>query len=320
MSDNVSIIIRSAGERTEELCHKLISEQGVDQKNLFTVCEAPFSASLRKSFKVGIERGLTWTFCIDADVLLRPGAIADMLRLAEEKDKNVCEIQGLVLDKFFGGPRDAGNHLYRTSLLDKVITKIPIEGEAIRPEHTTLQRMKNDEYSWLTVPCLIGIHDFEQYYRDIFRKCFVQAHKHEYHADLFLSVWRKKASIDKDYWIALHGFAAGVKYYDDVRIDIRQEIYEQEYMALNIDEKKILSPEELSGEDIERIIRGWEEPELYNRKFPTKLGLSPTPLKEQIKNRLHILGPIKIFPYSAGCLFNCIGNKLKMWSQGNKQN
>jgi hypothetical protein len=315
MLDNVTIVVRSSGERTEELCKEFILAQDVDLSNVFVVKEIPFSASMRKSFTIGIENSLFWTFCIDADVLLRPGAVAGMLRLAQEKEDHFCEIQGLVLDKFFGGPRDAGNHLYRTSLLDNLITKIPAEGEDIRPEYYALQKMTSAGYSWQTVPCLLGLHDFEQYYRDIFRKCFVQAHKHVHYTDLFLSVWRNNVMKDKDYWVALQGFAAGVKHTNDVRINVRQEIYKQEYNTLQIDEKKSLSPNGLSIHDIDKIISDWKEPELYNKKFPTKLGLTPPhSIREQFINRLYILGLLRMIPYSIGCLFYCIGNKLKKWS------
>ena len=73
--DRTSVIIRSAGERTEQLCRKLIIEQGVSPENLVAIKEVPFSAALKKSFQAGIERGLKWTLCNDADVLLRPGAV-----------------------------------------------------------------------------------------------------------------------------------------------------------------------------------------------------------------------------------------------------
>ena len=91
-----------------QLCKQLIVDQGVSAENLAVVKEAPFSAALKKSFELGMECGLKWTFCIDADVLLRPGAVETMVNLAEQEDEQVCEIQGFILDKFFGGPRNGG--------------------------------------------------------------------------------------------------------------------------------------------------------------------------------------------------------------------
>ena len=54
--------------------------------------------------------------------------------LAEQQAKKVCEVQGYVLDKFYVGPRTAGNHPYRTSLSPKMIENIQYEGEDGRPE------------------------------------------------------------------------------------------------------------------------------------------------------------------------------------------
>ncbi len=125
LNDLVYVVIRSAEERTEQLCKKLILEQGVFPENLCIVREVPFSAALKKAYELGIERGLKWTLCIDADVLLRPGAVEKMIALAENQDKKVCEIEGFVLDKFAGGPRTGGIHLYRTSLLLKALEHIP---------------------------------------------------------------------------------------------------------------------------------------------------------------------------------------------------
>ena len=85
----------------------MILEQGVQEKDLIIVREVPFSMSMKKSFEIGLERGKKWTFCIDADVLLRKHSIQKMIQFAENQKKNVCEIQGLVLDKFFSGPRGA---------------------------------------------------------------------------------------------------------------------------------------------------------------------------------------------------------------------
>jgi hypothetical protein len=312
---SVTIIIRSAQERTEQLCQDLILAQGVDPGNVVIVRKAPFSAALRKSFEIGIERGLPWTFCVDADLLLRPGSIQCMLEFAEKQPENVCEVQGYILDKFFGGPRPGGVHLYRSSLLSKALSFMPKDGFDIRPEFQILQIMQSKGYPWVSVPYVVGLHDFEQYYRDIFRKCFVQAHKHEYLTDLFLSIWRDGAEDDMDYWVALQGFAAGIAHHADVRIDTRQFFLQQGFDGLQIKEKDPLPSGQISQDSIENIINSWIEPQLYQEKFPTKMGLVPEPsLKDSFSRQMQRLGPFRIIPYSFGCLFNRIGSGLKDWS------
>ena len=317
VKDRVSIIIRSAGERTEQLCQQLILEQAVPPENLAVVKEAPFSAALKKSFEAGIERGLKWTLCNDADILLRPGAVETMVNLAEQQNEQVCEIQGFVLDKFFGGPRNGGVHMYRTSLLSKALERIPHGGSNVRPEFQTLQGMEALGYPYRTVPYLVGIHDFEQYYRDIFRKCFIHTYKHLEMAELLLSVWREKAKNDMDYVVALHGFANGVEHYGEVSIDSTLETYPTLLSAYHVQEKNELASGSYSLADIEELINNWVEPDLYRQLYPTKFGLligqeDKKSVNQRIAELKTEIGIYKLIPYAIGSVLQKIGR----WLQG----
>lgn len=314
LNDKVTIIIRSIGERTEQLCRELILAQGIALGNVVIVSEAPFSTAMRKSFEIGIEYGRPWTFCVDADVLLRPEVVQKLIEFAEKQEENIFEVQGFILDKFFGGPREAGNHLYRTSLLDKVIAVIPAEGVNIRPEAHTIQTMVANGYKYVAIPLLIGVHDFEQYYRDIFRKCFVHSHKFSQYAGLLLTTWRKRASNDMDYHVALQGFAQGVSYYGQTLIDTRQQIYRDGFIKLQIEEKTPLLPDSISVAQIEQIIAGWIEPEIYQQQFPTKMGLIQAKhlsSKERFYRHLSTLGPARIVPYIFGWFLKEMGEYLQ---------
>ncbi len=108
--------------------------------NILIVGNTPFSVTLADSYRAGIERGFAWTLCVDADVLVLPNAIFGLLDVAHTLPAEACDVQGLVLDKFFGVRRPAGNHLYRTSLLSKALGLIPPEGQDIRPENSTLNK------------------------------------------------------------------------------------------------------------------------------------------------------------------------------------
>lgn len=326
INNNATIIIRSVGERTEQLCRELILAQGVAPVNVVVVREAPFSAAMRKSFEIGLERGLPWTFCVDADVLLRPGSVETMVRLADEQEENVCEIQGYILDKFFGGPRHGGVHLYRTSLLPLVLANIPAEGVNVRPERHTLYAMKTQGYPWVSVPYLVGLHDFEQYYRDIFRKCFVQAHKHLYRAELMITFWRDQVVQDEDYAIALQGFARGVTHFNAVLIDVKKTLYQEEFTTLSVQEKDDLAKGFYSLSDIEQICENWVEPELYYRFFPKMdftdnkgnqdSGRQETfPLYQRFKSVNSRIGFHRSIIYIIGWFLYKTGEKLKGWSK-----
>lgn len=266
--DSVTVVIRSVGERTESLCRKSILDQGVPEEAVFVINEAPFSKAMKVGFEIGISEKRPWTYCVDADLLLRPQSILNMIEHAERQPSNVCEIQGLILDKFFGGARMGGVHLYRTALLDTVIKLIPPEGNDIRPETHALNAMRAAGYPWLTVPELVGLHDFEQTYEDIYRKCFVHAHKNLGYSELFIPCWRSKSNQDMDYRFALAGFAEGIKHFGEVRIDKRAKYFQYVMQDLEARPKNEIDLSEWGFDRIESIIKEWVEPPEYWRKFP----------------------------------------------------
>lgn len=312
------VIIRSVGERTEALCKSLILEQGIGENQIVLVKVVPFSASLRMSFQIGIEKGYKWTFCMDADVMLRPHAIAKMIGYAEETAEEVCEIQGFVIDKFFGGPRPAGNHLYRTALLPLVIEQIPSEGINIRPESHALNAMAILGYPFKSVEYVLGIHDELQYNEDIFRKCFVQAFKHSDRFDLFMSIWKEKASVDQDFSVALAGLAAGVRHVGEVFINKDDEVFKIAFDKSGIKEKEPINPSEFPVEWVEKHTTQHVPHSTYLKYFPTLDKIAPPiPQKkisrrEQLAQKRRILGFLKYSVYICLYWFKKIAERLML--------
>lgn len=317
MSFDCAVIVRSAHERTEHACRKQILDQGVPETQVFVVHEVPFSASMRRSFELGISSGFIWTLCIDADVLLRPGSIQTMLSFADSQQENVCEIQGFVMDKFFGGPRPGGIHLYRTSLLEGVMEKIPKEGVNIRPETHALELMAKEGYPWLNVPYIVGIHDDEQFYRDIFRKAFVQANKHGFILDLFLGIWKREAKKDRDFEIALKGLAAGVQHIGDVYIDISQKMWADALPASDVVEKENLQEGTITLAEVEKRIAGMQSDELYMARFPdlssfgNLMKASKGSTFQKVKEKWEKLGTLRFVPYVLGAIIMVSGRSVQ---------
>lgn len=218
VNENVTTIIRTVGERTEELCRKLLEKQ-ITRDNIYIVREIPFTEAVRKTFEMGILENRKWTFVVDADVLVRPGVIEEAINYAEKANKRVFKIEGKVIDKFLDSPREAGTHWYRTELMNHAIGLIPQPDGVIRPETYVRNAMKAKGFPFIKTDILTGLHDFEQYYRDIYRKCFIQAKKHYERAIKRLPEWEEKAKTDYDYSVALAGFYAGKEYKGNVYID-----------------------------------------------------------------------------------------------------
>jgi hypothetical protein len=225
------------------------------------VRNAPFSAALADSYRIGIEHDRAWTLCIDADVLVHPPAIRALLDAASNVADSVCEVQGVVLDKFFGVRRPAGNHLYRTALLSKALSFIPADGKNARPEFHSLNKMTESGHPWVQTPVVVGLHDFEQAYRDIFRKCHVHAKKHVGQMHLLVDYWRRVAPHDGDFRVALLGLAAGVADSSGIHIDVRRDYgFDKWISAEGITEKAPLRVTEVTAEAVERVLDTWASP------------------------------------------------------------
>ena len=215
--NDLTIILRECGERTADAAYSLLNSPELGG-NVERVSEVPFSACLRRSLEVGLSSGRKWTLCIDADVLVDAKAIQQLIHYAEQTPSHVFEVQGFVFDKFFGVERPAGNHLYRTELLEKSLPLIPEEGTTLRPENTLLNNMTAEGHPCVQSPIVVGLHDFEQWEHNVFTKAFLQAHKHDWLADYLKTVWSGFPA-DSDYRIAEMGLNAGLEYDETVYVD-----------------------------------------------------------------------------------------------------
>ncbi len=220
LDEILTVVIRSIGERTENKCYQLIEKQ-ISKRNIFIVRKTPFTESIKESFKIAIEEKRKWLLCIDADVLVRENAINDLLEFAEKADSKTFVMRGDIVDKFLDSPRSAGIHLYKTKYLKEAITEIPLSKNAIRPESAMIEKMENRGYKHKKLDIFVGIHDFEQYYEDIYRKLFVHGKKHFNRIidGKVLEGWKVFAEIDSDYVVAIEGFKDGHRFKKNVEID-----------------------------------------------------------------------------------------------------
>jgi len=197
---DVTIVVRECGERTAELCVWLL-QQTFPEHEIHRVSARPFSETLRLSLEKGKAEGRPWTLCIDADVLVLP-ELTELLAEAETMPTDVFEIQGLVIDKLMTAPRAAGNHLYRTDLIPRALPLIAA-GQGLRPETEMIEAMASEGFPNRQSVIVVGLHDFEQSYRDIYAKAFLHGHKHRFLLPLYRPLWKLLARSDADYRVAL---------------------------------------------------------------------------------------------------------------------
>lgn len=217
---SILVIIRSNDERTTSGCRLLLT-QIFHNVVLHVINVTPFSQAIKVMFELALQEKKEWMLCIDADVLISEEGIKKLISGISTLDKNVFQLQGLVLDKFFNVYRPAGNHLYRIAFAEQAIAYIPEEGTSLRPETDMLNRMSKAGYTWVQCDAIVGIHDYEQYYSDIYRKCFLQAHKHDKVVEYLEKYWNDMSSEDTDFQVALWGSTSGKLYKNTVLVDKR---------------------------------------------------------------------------------------------------
>jgi hypothetical protein len=184
-------IIRSAGERTEAACKRLLP-------GAIVIRVEPFVDAVRRCFEMAIDSGEDWLLVADADVLTYPGFV-DRLRNRIE-DTDAFQVQGRIKDKLSGSVRDGGNRIYRVAMLKHAL---PMLRDAQRVETDLLLRMDAAGYRRMKVKDVCGLHDYEQWYADLYRKGAAHAAKHAMHFE-----WphRWRASGDADLLAAYAGW------------------------------------------------------------------------------------------------------------------
>jgi len=238
LTDDYICVIRSAGERTTEGCKKIVSRE-TPMRDLYVIEEVPFEEAIKESFRIGLKRNKKWLVTLDADVLPRPQAIQEMLSQANRGNRKIIAFTGLIYDKFLATFKTAGNHVYRTEHLKAALDYIPHPGSTVRPESTTIKKTKELGLKRTRLNIVVGLHDFEQYYSDIYRKFFLHAQKRTEAVAGLLKFWKKKSQLDFDYKVAIKGAVDGMLFEERARTDIRMysRLAERALNELGLQEK-----------------------------------------------------------------------------------
>ncbi|MBJ7574395.1 hypothetical protein [Luteimonas sp. MC1828] len=319
---NAVFIVRSVGERTEQACIASLAAAGVPEHSVRVVNEAPFSQALVRSFELGVESGCKWTFCVDADMVFRGGAIATLLARAETLGNSDLGLNSLILDKFTISIRTAGVHLYRSEHLPRALELLRISSASIRPETALKQAMAREGHAWHLLPFVSGVHDFEQGFEDIFRKSYVHANKHLLHLPRLLPLWRELSVEDPDFRVAIEGAAFGIRERQSVTIDKRLKHVNEAWCSLGIAEKAPLQLKTLDPSAIDALLNGWALHNLEvhgvraSRDRIVRANLEDDPgamlaLWQDINALIDTRGTPGALAYAAGAVFKGIGNSLQ---------
>lgn len=283
MSKFVHGVLRSCGERTEALCRRLLEQQLPDGASLSVVSGVPFEKTLRDCYETAIAAGADWTLTVDADLLLAPGAVDRLLRLAAGMPPEHLQLEGRAFDLIQGRWREVGHRVYRTALLPKALALLPAPGEVIRPESATIKRLGAQGHRSRIVDSPVGLHDFAQYRRDLYRKAFTHAAKHRSRAGRIIERCADRRTADDDYLVMLKGIWDGLLHQGPVQLD-----------AAAFSERAAIALAELGlAEHSELDLATWLADADLRARMQQVLGESPPPIMAPVDEPPREIGPVE---------------------------
>jgi hypothetical protein len=206
---DVTVILRHCGERTTELARSVLDDT-FESQNVHQTTAIPFSECLRRAFQLGHQAALPLTLCIDADVIIDELGIKSLIQSALQDEPQVFQWNSLCFDRFFGIDRPVGVRLYRTDKLPAVERAIPAEGTSLRPESDAIAVVASQGWRQRRTPVFVGVHDFHQHFHDVYRKCYLQAHKHADYLDFPKRMWQELTWSQPDFAVASLALADGL--------------------------------------------------------------------------------------------------------------
>ena len=212
-AEELTIVVRAAGERTEEACIAQLLDQIPDPSQLHVLHEQPFSKAVVRTFEIGVECGRPWLIAIDADLLIFDDSLDRAREICGKMAPEAFCATPLFLCNTVRGLVFRGLHCYRASLLDEALELTPSLAADLRPESRYYTAMKNRGYTREAYAKVLGVHEYEQSYRHIYLKSLLRARK-DPDAEVFCEQLQARAEHDLDARVALWGFEDAINHLD----------------------------------------------------------------------------------------------------------
>lgn len=260
-------VIRTVGERTTSACVDLVAAE-LGSANVTVVNRTPQAEAVRESFTVGIESGAEWFAILDADVLIRPGALGALTERAREARPTTSTVQGLIVDKLFAQLRAGCPRLHRVD-----IAAMALEGAdellySARPDTALVSRMSDLGYPAIVHRDIVaGLHAYEQAYEDLYRVGTNHAMKSAGKLDFADEMWSVVGETDPDYQVLAAGARAARREDLELRLDASLFVgcSNDVLQALDLREKSGLADGAIDGAWVDRVIGAWREPPYRSR-------------------------------------------------------
>jgi hypothetical protein len=310
------LVVRASGERTQSVSMQLARLQVPPGTGASLVSEVPFESALRATYEEGIRAARQWTITLDADVLPGDGGILRLLEDALKMPSHFFELRGRIYDKVTGAYRPAGHHIYRTELLPRALRRIPKPGSQLQPEYFTVLQMWQMGHPCRQVGAVVGLHDFEQSYCDLYRKAIVHSRKMSFRIAELIGRCAERLHDDADFLVILKGLWDGLMTREALAID-RRQFAERALQAL----RELGLQEKASLENEERFVAGFPEmlaavvsrhpaPRVTVIDDPGQPDAAGSSRMAKARRRIQKYGLIRGGASSLGALLKLIGERL----------
>lgn len=316
---DVTVIVRSVAERTTDPCRHLLESQ-VPPENVVLVEDLAYENYVTGTYEVGMEHDRPWTLVVDADVLPRKSMVETFREIADGAAPELFASEAQVVDKFTGGPRGGGGTLYRTRLLETAFDLVPRSDDVARPETAAIRRMQERGYdAYYEGERVIGVHDFEQSYADIYRKANRYSRKDKHAVPVLCPYWRRRATDDADFEVMVAVTEWARRQQGSMSFEASQfEAADVETLLdrLGLEEKPQLAPDDVSFGAVEKRVDVSPPPEHYRHR---RLGrIRESPYWSRLPRPLRYLlilslqkSPLKTPPWVIGNCLERLGRRFK---------
>lgn len=235
-------VLRTANERSLPLAKQALSEQS----NSYAIIEEyPFSAALKKMFLLAKEQDYPYLLALDADVILHEGALKKIQAYVEASiNPDLFFVDFFVMDKF-RGKCCSGCHLYINRYSQELFDELCcIEENETRPENDlVLNFSKKTGLIHKSASLIAGLHDFEQYYKDLYAKFFRRAQRRPQELKMLIeTILLRKQYFpnDPDFEVVLKGLEDGSSAKNSAPFDAR--LYQEIHTIMPLREKSAILP------------------------------------------------------------------------------
>ena len=206
------------------------------------ITENTHYAAVEKTYEVGLDNRRDWTFSVDADVILEPQMVVRVLDDLLSSTEDVRVAHPGVIDKLYRLKRWAGIQIYRTDALEELrnIFKLKKEQRQLKIEGACISELRGRGRKVAFVKHVVGLHDYYQYYRDLYRKVYLNTIRNQGMIRKARKLWSYWCRFDDDYRVTLAAMEKALEERRDLTNsvnDFSREELNEALGRLNLEEK-----------------------------------------------------------------------------------